>query len=55
METITKLTTLHTKLMDNNNVLCSKSLAKQFYIYLKMLDINVNYELSGKKILFTLK
>ena len=55
MEAITKFTIMHKQLTENKNVLCSKSLAKQFYIFLKMLDIDVNYELSGAKILFTLK
>ena len=55
MELLTKLTRLHSQLIDNNNVLCPKNIAKDFFIYLKMLDINVTYKLSGTKILFTVK
>lgn len=55
METLTKLTKMYDELLKNNQVLCVKAHAKQFYIFLKMLDINVNFELSGAKILFTLK
>lgn len=55
METLTKLTIMHKELLNNNCVLCTKKAAKQFYIFLNMLDVNVNFELSGTKILFTLK
>ena len=55
MELLTKLTRLHSQLIDNNNVLCPKNIAKDFFIYLKMLDINVTYKLSGTKILFIIK
>ncbi len=55
MEKISKLAILYNTLITNNKVLVSKKLAEDFYIFCKMQELKVNFQLDGCKILFTSK